>query len=86
MKTKLRWYILKHKLIKPLRIFKITWCDWCDMLCHNPYLTENDESVCRHCKDDAPLCECCEEIVHTDSSVDMPWGWYCQDCYDAQYG
>jgi len=86
MTAKMKWRTLKHKLTKPLKFLKITWCDWCDTLCFNPYITKHDEDVCRHCKDDASTCECCEEITHCDGSVDMPWGWYCQDCYDDTYG
>ena len=82
---KLRWYILKHKLIKPFKFLKITWCDWCELLCFNPYLTGHDESVCRHCKDDALSCESCQEIVHPEDSIDMPEGWYHRDCYEHIY-
>ena len=77
---------LKHKLVKPLERFKIAYCDWCDTLSYDPYTTEYSEDVCKSCKDDASWCEGCEEIVHPEMSVDMPEGWYCQDCYDSMYG
>ena len=75
---------LKYKLTRPLRYFKIEWCDWCGMLCFKPTETEY-EKVCRHCTEDASACECCKELVHPDVSKGVPWGVYCQDCYDDIY-
>ena len=85
LSPKIRWFIFKRKLVC---FMGFTWCDWCEMLCFRP--TQNntgyDEYICRHCVDDASTCECCENLVHPDCSVDMPEGWYCQDCYDDIYG
>ena len=67
-------------------IGEIKWCDWCNMLCFNPsHLNNSQETVCKGCVDDAPACKCCKESVHPDVSVDMPEGWYCEDCYSDIY-
>ena len=73
-------------MVNTLAFLNIHWCDWCDTLCVKPYTTEHDEDVCKSCKDDSSWCECCEEIVHPNLSVDMPEGGYCQDCYDDIFG
>jgi len=83
LSRKLGWHVFKLKLVS---LIGLNWCDWCDTLCYSPTITEHDESVCRHCVEDAINCECCENLVHPDYSVDMPEGWYCQDCWDATYG
>jgi len=79
---KLRWYILKHKIVK---FVGLHYCDWCDSVCYNPLDTEH-EMVCKSCQADTTPCECCQEIVHPEDSVDMPEGWYCRDCWDSVYG
>ena len=73
-------------MVDALAFLNVHWCDWCDALCVKPYTTKHDEVVCKSCKDDSSWCEGCEEIVHPEMSVDMPEGWYCQDCYDSMYG
>ena len=72
-----------NKLLR--KIFN--WCDWCETLCIRPtYLELTQETVCRHCIEEACDCEVCDELIHADCSVDMPEGWYCQDCWDSVYG
>ena len=71
-----------NKLLRKM----FNWCDWCETLCFRPFYTVDLETVCRHCVDDACECEICDEPVHADFSVDMPEGWYCQDCWDSVYG
>jgi len=72
-----------NKLLR--KIFN--WCDWCETICFKPtHLENSQESVCRHCIEDSCPCEVCDEPIHLDMSVDMPEGWYCQDCWDSVYG
>ena len=75
----------KYKLMEDALAFVyIKWCDWCDTLCMKPHEQES-EMICRHCVDDASTCEICDNLVHPDLSVDMPEGWYCQDCWESVY-
>jgi len=100
-KWKIKWFFigLKYRIYRINNALK-KWfwslmpgrvtddCEWCGSRHYSKWMVTGagEVVVCPMCSDDALECPCCGFIEHPDHTVDMPEGWYCQDCWDAVYG
>ena len=47
----------------------------------------NECQDCDDILDDHTKCETCDILMCEEQDMhDVPWGWLCVDCFDAQYG